>query len=206
MYAGRWRMLRRKDGAREMVRFIQINLNRSPAAQDMMFQTAIERNVDMLLISEQNKRSENRGWLTDRRNDAAILILPRARETAKMIERGNGYIRCVIGDTAVYSCYYSPNRLIEAFKTDLEELEDSVRQWTGPVVIAGDFNAKSKSWSNGPEDKRRKVRTTIKFAKVGIEKGNRARRREIRRKCLRARGRARHYQAFRWKRKEVYPR
>lgn len=140
-----------------MVRFIQINLNRSPAARDMMYQVASERKADVLIISEQNRNADNSDWLTDKRNDAAILVTPRVQEQKKMIAKGNGYVRCVLGSIAVYSCYYSPNSSLEAFQADLEELEDSVRQWSGPVVVAGDFNAKSKSWSSGPQDKRGQI-------------------------------------------------
>ena len=57
----------------------------------------------------------------------------------------------------VYSCYYSPNASLGIFQADLDDLEGSIRQWPGPIIVAGDFNAKSRSWSGGPEDRRRQL-------------------------------------------------
>ena len=37
--------------------------------------------------------------------------------------------------------------------TDLDDLEGSIRQWPGLIIVAGDFNAKSRSWSGGLEDR-----------------------------------------------------
>ena len=34
----------------------------------------------------------------------------------------------------------------------MEGLKGSIRQWLGPIIVAGDINAKSRSWSGGPED------------------------------------------------------
>ena len=60
----------------------------------------------------------------------------------------------MLDGTAVYSCYYSPNASLDIFQADLDGLERSIRQWPGPIIVAGDFNAKSRSWSRGPEDRR----------------------------------------------------
>ena len=86
------------------------------------------------------------------RGDAAIHVLPGANAQVNSTENRNGYIRCVLDDTAVYSCYYSPNAPLQKFQAYLDDLEGSVRQWPGSI-IAGDFNAKSRSWSGSPKDK-----------------------------------------------------
>ena len=86
--------------------------------------------------------------------DTAIYVLPRANTQVSSTERGNGYIRYVLGGTEVYSCYYSPNASLEIFQEDLDDLEGSLRQWPGPIIVAEDFKAKSRSWSGGPEDRR----------------------------------------------------
>ena len=51
----------------------------------------------------------------------------------------------MLDDTAVYSCYYSPNASLEIFQADLDDLEGSIRQWPGPIIVAGDFKVKSRS-------------------------------------------------------------
>ena len=54
----------------------------------------------------------------------------------------------------IAATYYSPNSSLEIFQTDLDDLEGSIRQWPGPIIVAGDFNAKSSSWNGSPEDRR----------------------------------------------------
>ena len=56
---------------------------------------------------------------------------------------------------SLYSCYYSPEVSLETFQAYLDDLEESIRKWSGPIIVAGDFNAKSRSWSGpgGPEDR-----------------------------------------------------
>lgn len=43
----------------------------------------------------------------------------------------------------MYSCYFSPNSLIDDFIRRIADLEESVRTSTLPVIVAGDFNAKA---------------------------------------------------------------
>ena len=60
----------------------------------------------------------------------------------------------MLDGTAVYSYNYSPNASLDIFQADLDDLKESIRQWPEPIIVAGDFNAKSRSWSGGAEDKR----------------------------------------------------
>ena len=82
-------------------------------------------------------------YIMDNRDDAAIHVLPRANAQVSSTERGNGYTRCVLDGTAVYSCYYSPSASLEIFQDDLD---GNIKQWPGPIIVAGDFNPKSRSW------------------------------------------------------------
>ena len=60
----------------------------------------------------------------------------------------------MLDGTVVCSSYYSPNVSLQTFQADLDDLEERIRQWPGSIIVAGDFNAKSRSWSGGPEDRR----------------------------------------------------
>ena len=60
----------------------------------------------------------------------------------------------MLDGTAVYSCYYSPEASLEIFQADFDDLEGSIRQWSRPIIVVGDLNAKSRSWSGGLEDRR----------------------------------------------------
>ena len=115
---------------------------------------AKEQEASILLVSEQYRNPDNSGWHSDNRGEAAIDVLPRVNTQVSSTERGNEYIRYVPNGTAVYSCYYSPNASLEMFQAELDDLEGSIKQWPGPIIVAGDFNAKSRSWSEGPEDRR----------------------------------------------------
>ena len=86
-----------------MAKFLQINLHWAEAAQDLLYQTAKEQEVSILLVSEQYTNQDNSGWHSDNRGDTAIHILPRANTQVSSTERGNGYIRCLLDSTAVYS-------------------------------------------------------------------------------------------------------
>ena len=136
-----------------MAKFIQINLHQSQAAQDLLYQTAEEQEASILLVSKQYRNPDNSSWHSDNRGDEAIHVLPRAKTRVSSSERENGYIRYVLDGTAVYSCCYSPNASLEIFQADLNDLEGSITQWPEPIIVE-DFNAKSRSWSGGPEDRR----------------------------------------------------
>ena len=140
-----------------MAKFLQINLHLAEAAQDLLYKTAKEQEASILVVSQQYRNPDNSGWHSDNWGDAAIHVLPRVNTQVSSRERGNGYIRFVLDDTAVYTCYYSPNSSLEIFQANLDDLEGSIRQWHGPIIVAGDFNAKSSSWSGAPEDRREQL-------------------------------------------------
>ena len=59
---------------RQEVKFLQLILGRGKDAQDLLIQTARERGVDVLLIREQYKWSENSAWYKDASRKAGIHI------------------------------------------------------------------------------------------------------------------------------------
>ena len=61
-----------------MAKFLQINLHRAEAAQDLLCQTAKEQEASILFVSEPYRNPDNSGWHSDNRGDAAIHVLPRA--------------------------------------------------------------------------------------------------------------------------------
>lgn len=59
-----------------MIQLLQINVNRSRRAHDLLHMAALETNVSMLLISAPNKSViEAPPWYIDAREDTAIRIL-----------------------------------------------------------------------------------------------------------------------------------
>lgn len=56
----------------EMISFLQINLNRCKVAHDLLRQTATNKKVDIIIISEQNRNEAGR--YSDVKGDAAIAV------------------------------------------------------------------------------------------------------------------------------------
>lgn len=54
----------------------------------------------------------------------------------------------------LYSCYFSPGESLDAFKLNLDCLEDNCKTAGKSFIIAGDFNSKSHAWGENRSDKR----------------------------------------------------
>ena len=65
---------------------------------------------------------------------------------------GNGYVGMALGQLAIFSCYFFPNVADALVELDLDALEEHIRKWKGPLILAGDFNAKARAWTGGPWD------------------------------------------------------
>ncbi|KAK9729429.1 hypothetical protein QE152_g15956 [Popillia japonica] len=60
------------------IKVLQANVGRAYAAQDMVYATAKEKYIDILVIGEPNKkRVAGDIWIKDRRVDVAVLFLNR---------------------------------------------------------------------------------------------------------------------------------
>lgn len=59
-----------------MFKILQVNLGRARAAHDLMWATAVKEGIDVVVISEPNKRiCAQRGWITDMNGDMAVAIM-----------------------------------------------------------------------------------------------------------------------------------
>ena len=137
-----------------MIRCLQVNLGRGCEAQDLLMQAAIEKRVDILLISEQYWKPKTGTWFHDTTSRSAIVVLNNNMIIGKVCESEANYTWADIDGTRVYSFYFSPNIKHEEFLTKLTKLEDSLRTAISDVLIAGDFNCKSPEWGSRKLDKR----------------------------------------------------
>jgi N-dimethylarginine dimethylaminohydrolase len=129
---------------------MQLNLNRSSAAHDLVMES--EPKADVLIASEPNKkRMDKGGWYVDTYRDAAIKVLNR-KQKVENSGRGKGYVWVEIDGVRIVSGYASPNIGIEKFKKYLGRLENCIRHARPDVLVAGDLNAKSPIWGSGVED------------------------------------------------------
>lgn len=138
------------------MKFIQLNLNHCVAAQDLLYQTILEQEIDVALICEQYKNLDNSVWERDSTDKAAVWACGN-----KAIEKGmrhpqKGFARVKIGGIFVYSCYVSPNITIDEFQEVIDNLVNDAIYHT-PTVIGGDFNAWAVDWGSQRTNERGRI-------------------------------------------------
>jgi len=133
-----------------MIRFLQINLNRNLAANQLVFQTAEEIEADVLLISEPAIRhGPEDKWCFSTDRMAAVAITQRSPLVRHRQGAGVGFSWMSFGDLAVFSCYLRPGTTLQEYALFLGHVEDAIRQ-LGDVklILAGDFNAWHTEWGS----------------------------------------------------------
>ncbi|XP_014215773.1 uncharacterized protein LOC106644661 [Copidosoma floridanum] len=118
-----------RNSSEEMALILQVNLDRTVLAHDLLDQFSRARGVDLLFINEPSRTLLDRGRYCDRTRGAAILI--RSEKIS-------------VSDTGGKDGQW------------LAELEDTVRvcRKSGDVVLAGDFNSKVIAWEEPRTDPR----------------------------------------------------
>lgn len=91
--------------------------------------------------------------VSDTGGKAAIFLSnPRLQVRAVGPKDSAGFRWVKVEEFTVYTCYWSPNTVFTLFVDFLDRLEGSIRQQTGTVIVAGDFNAKSPAWGDHNEE------------------------------------------------------
>ena len=118
-------------------------MNRSRTAQDLLAQICIEKDNDVVIVSEQYRDSTEAGWYRDVLGTAAIWILDTQRHMVSHQGSGRGYVWVRCSQINFISCYVTPNESIGDFQAKLDCLEDAAIDMEGELIVAGDFNAKA---------------------------------------------------------------
>lgn len=138
-------------------RILQVNLNRSWTAFDLLKQHVIEFNVGLVAISEppQGIQSNNRCFVS-LNNLAAIIWRPEGsgNKQCYLVNKGNDFVVVKFGDILVISSYISPNIRISSFIDCLDKLCVPIHMTAVPQLFCGDFNARSILW-NCPDTNRK---------------------------------------------------
>lgn len=136
------------------LRLKQINLGRGREAQDLMMSSGYQKKIDILIISEQYRRTDNCAWFQDKLGKAAICVLNSNIIVKKVNEELEYFVVTQTKGLRIYSCYFSPSVEISEFITALDKLAADIRKSDTPVLIGGDFNAKSPEWGCDVLDRR----------------------------------------------------
>ncbi|GJQ78554.1 hypothetical protein Trydic_g11665 [Trypoxylus dichotomus] len=150
----RLRKQEQRSRTADEIRVIQINMNRSRLADELLYQLAFESNTDIVLISEQYRNRDQPTWFSDPLSTSAIWISSsrNIRVEGHGSEEGFVWVRCEA--MTFFSCYLTPNESIQQFRTKIDALEDAIFNTQGEVIVGGDFNAKAIEWSMPHPDSR----------------------------------------------------
>lgn len=139
------------------IRLVQINLNRSWQAFDLLKQFAYEADVGLLLISEPPLgivASSTCFVSTD--GMAAILWRPASTNgsTCRLGICGVGFVEVILDKIRIISCYTSSNANFEFFSKVLDDIARVFCLSRGSFLIGGDFNSRSVLWGSLATDRR----------------------------------------------------
>ena len=140
----------------QLTPFLQVNLNHSARAQDLMLQSMAEWSIGVAIVSEPYVVPSRDNWVGDSADSVAIVVQPtNGAPPLGRVVKGRGFVSAIIGDIAIIGVYFSPNRTLSEFEQFLAEVGDLVEQSRSyPILVAGDLNAKSTAWGSSVTDNR----------------------------------------------------
>ncbi|KAK9722854.1 Endonuclease-reverse transcriptase [Popillia japonica] len=113
------------------------------AAHDMAFATAVDLDIDVVVVSEPNKKIiEGKRWCKDKRQDVAILF-HNQKTRIKRLDIGEGMIAIHFQSFVMYCVYCSPNINLDQFKQEIDNIMEKAESQGTEFIIMGDLNVKS---------------------------------------------------------------
>lgn len=134
-----------------MINCLQINLNRSRSAQDLLMQHILELNIDLCAIMEPSWIGNSQEWFSS--NDGNALIFAKTNLKSRITSRRSIVAVTCQGFTLI-SAYVSPNLTLPLFISFLEEIKSLIIQVRSPIILCGDFNAHSSFWGSTRDNRR----------------------------------------------------
>lgn len=107
----------------------------------------MERDVDVVIISEPYKVPEGPAWAKDKTQKAAIWACGNFPIQKTVTGDENGYVAAVVSGVYIFSCYAAPSLTIEEFQRTVDRIAMDARRFK-PIIIAGDFNAWAEEWGS----------------------------------------------------------
>ncbi|XP_011707944.1 PREDICTED: uncharacterized protein LOC105462792 [Wasmannia auropunctata] len=121
-------------------------------AQDLLMQVMHERGCGLACIQEPYIVPTDPRWAGSSEDPPLAAITwqgPLAAGPVTVLGRGPGFVAVRWEGIVIASCYFSPNKGIREFKAYLQMVTDTVSQYSrGPLIIMGDFNARSHLWED----------------------------------------------------------
>jgi len=140
----------------DTIKIIQVNLNRSWMALDLLKQYMYEMHVTIAIVSEPPKglKESNTCFLSE---DGCAAILWKSDNTewrCRLVNRDKGFVLISLEDVQVMSCYISPNVNTLIFSDFLDNVNNVIKSMVNPYLICGDFNAHAVMWGSHTTNRR----------------------------------------------------
>lgn len=138
------------------MKILQANVGRGREATEAVRLAAEERDADVVALQEPYRSTHWMGWQRFGKGKSLIMCKS-VLQAIKMRQHSTGNQTAVKvekpgeGDVTIISVYVEPGG---AAHPALGTLEALVREEDGPLVIAGDLNAKHEAWGRGNTDER----------------------------------------------------
>ncbi|KAE9537402.1 hypothetical protein AGLY_006425 [Aphis glycines] len=115
-----------------------------------MFQTAVDTEADLLIISEPFRRcGDESRWCFSEDRLSAVATTSRTDMTHDAYGSGNGFAWMSFRNLTVFSCYSRPGITIQEYSLFLSDFEAAIRgRGACEILVAGDFNAWSVEWGS----------------------------------------------------------
>ncbi|KMQ92970.1 reverse transcriptase [Lasius niger] len=138
------------------IRILQVNINRSRRALDLLMHQAKELGAGLLLISVPCNIPPAENWYVSQDKSSAIYVDANFNSLrCRLAKQGDKSIAIYCGPYLVVSTYISPNLGLREYDNFLNELSGILSSRVDKVIVAGDFNAKASLWganiTNGRE-------------------------------------------------------
>lgn len=147
------------------VSLLQANVGRARGAQDLLLQTLAECGCTLGIAAEPNHIPQGHPcWTGDEMGSVAITWRWwKGAPTCSPLESGRHFVAVRWGSVAVVGVYLPPSGTLAEFEMWLEDLGACIgRLQPMPIIVAGDFNAWSRTW--GSRTTRARGRTLEEWA------------------------------------------
>lgn len=135
-----------------MVKCLQINLNKSRSAHDLLMHHILELNIDLCAVSEPSWIGNPQEWFSSIDGNSVIFAKPTSK--AQIIKRRFIGVAATCEDFTLISACISPNVTLPIFISFLEKIKSIITQLNGPIILCGDFNAHSRHWGSTLDSRR----------------------------------------------------
>lgn len=142
-----------------IINFIQVNLNGSWFAHQLLAQSVSQSNVDILILGEPYARfygDARMCFSVDRK--AAVGTTSGTGFIHDDCGSGQGFAWIRVGDLSVFNCYWKPGTTLAEYETFLGDLDQALRaRGETRLKVGGDFNAWNTEWGSRSNNPRREL-------------------------------------------------